>query len=77
MKIKDIDHFVLTTADLEACLRFYTETLGMEKREANGGFPSGLAGIKSIYTHARPSFCLLRRNLFRAALICVLKQKMI
>ena len=38
MKITDIDHFVLTTTDVEACLHFYTDTLGMEKRETNGRF---------------------------------------
>ena len=38
MKIIDIDHLVLTTADVEACLHFYTDTLGMEKRETNGRF---------------------------------------
>ena len=38
MKITDIDHLVLTTADVEACLHFYTDTLGMEKRETNGRF---------------------------------------
>ena len=35
MKITDIDHLVLTTTDVEACLRFYTDTLGMEKRETH------------------------------------------
>ena len=38
MKITDIDHLVLTTMDVEACLHFYTDTLGMEKRETNGRF---------------------------------------
>ena len=38
MKITDIDHLVLTTTDVEACLHFYTDTLGMEKRETNGRF---------------------------------------
>ena len=42
MKITDIDHLVLTTTDVEACLRFYTDTLGMEKRETNGRVPGSL-----------------------------------
>jgi catechol 2,3-dioxygenase-like lactoylglutathione lyase family enzyme len=29
MKISHIDHFVLTVADIDATLRFYTEVLGM------------------------------------------------
>lgn len=30
MKIDRVDHIVLTTRDLDACVRFYTEVLGME-----------------------------------------------
>ena len=45
MKIKDIDHFVITTADLQACLDIYVGILGMEHRESNGHhnlyFPDG------------------------------------
>ena len=32
MKIKNIDHFVITTADLQTCLDFYVGILGMEHR---------------------------------------------
>lgn len=35
MKIKSIDHLVITTADLQACLNFYVGLLGMEHRETN------------------------------------------
>lgn len=34
--INSIDHMVITTADLEACLHFYVDILGMEHRIANG-----------------------------------------
>ncbi len=34
MKIRNIDHFVITTADLQACLDFYVGLLGMEHRES-------------------------------------------
>ncbi len=30
MRLKRLDHLVLTTADLEACLHFYRELLGMK-----------------------------------------------
>lgn len=30
MRIKGLDHLVLTTADLENCLHFYVDLLGME-----------------------------------------------
>ena len=36
MKIKNIDHFVITTVDLQACLDFYVSALGMEHCEVNG-----------------------------------------
>ena len=54
MKITDIDHLVLTTMDVEACLHFYTDTLGMEKRETNGRF-SLWFGRHKINIHTRPA----------------------
>ena len=52
MKITEIDHIVLTTSDLEACLRFYTDILGMEKRETNGRFSLWFGRHKiNIHTH--------------------------
>ena len=54
MKITEIDHVVLTTTDLEACLRFYTDILGMEKRETNGRF-SLWFGRHKINIHTRPA----------------------
>jgi catechol 2,3-dioxygenase-like lactoylglutathione lyase family enzyme len=49
MKIKNIDHFVITTQDLRACLDFYVSGLGMEHREVNGHhnlyFPGGKISI--------------------------------
>ena len=45
MRISNIDHFVITTADLEACLRFYVGLLGMKHEVLNGHhnllFPHG------------------------------------
>lgn len=35
MKIKNIDHMVVTTDDLEACLHFYVDVLGMELDDKN------------------------------------------
>ena len=32
MKIRSVDHFVITTKDLAACLHFYVDILGMEHR---------------------------------------------
>ena len=54
MHISAIDHFVITTDNLEACLRFYTETLGMEQREKSGRF-SLWFGSQKINIHTRPA----------------------
>jgi len=36
MQIKNIDHFVITTSDIKACIDSYVGLLGMEHRETNG-----------------------------------------
>ena len=36
MKIERLDHLVITTEDLEACLHFYGDILGMEIEHQNG-----------------------------------------
>lgn len=36
MKIKRFDHIVITTQDLEKCLHFYVDILGMEPDNRNG-----------------------------------------
>ena len=38
MKITGIDHLVLTTNNLEACLRFYSDVLGMDVVHTNGRY---------------------------------------
>lgn len=59
MKIKNIDHFVITTADLQACLDFYVGTLGMEHRESNGHhnlyFPGGKISIHAKKGEFQPA----------------------
>ena len=48
-----IDHFVITTSDLKACLDFYVGLLGMEHRETDGHHNLYFAGGKiSIHTRA-------------------------
>lgn len=59
MQIKNIDHFVITTADLNACLDFYVGLLGMEHRETNGHhnlyFPNGKISIHSRKGEFQPA----------------------
>ena len=59
MKIRNIDHFVITTADLQACLDFYVGLLGMEHRESNGHhnlyFPGGKVSIHTKKGEFQPA----------------------
>lgn len=38
MSIVSLDHLVLTTDDLAACLKFYKDMLGMEVRKSNNRY---------------------------------------
>lgn len=51
--IRSIDHMVITTADLEACLNFYEGLLGMEHR-VEGGQHALHFGDQKINLHTRP-----------------------
>lgn len=53
MKIKNLDHLVLTTENLHKCLDFYVNILGMEHIEKNGRHALYYANSK-INIHARP-----------------------
>ena len=59
MRIKNIDHIVVTTRDLKACLDFYVGALGMEHRESNGHhslyFPSGKISIHTKKGEFQPA----------------------
>jgi len=50
MTIRNLDHLVLTTQDLDACLRFYAGLLGMEHRVVNGQHALHF-GIQKINLH--------------------------
>lgn len=59
MKINNIDHLVITTSDLQACLDFYVGLLGMEHRETNGHhnlyFPNGKISIHTRKGEFQPA----------------------
>lgn len=59
MRISHIDHLVITTADLEACLRFYVGLLGMRHIEQNGHhsllFPQGKISLHTVKGEFQPS----------------------
>ena len=50
MKIKSLDHLVITTQDLEQCLAFYGEVLDMEIRQRGGRY-SLCFGSQKINIH--------------------------
>lgn len=54
MKIKALDHFVLTTKDLTACLHFYRDVLGMRVEEKNGRYAL-FFGRSKINIHQKPA----------------------
>lgn len=53
VNIRHIDHFVITTANLEACLAFYVGLLGMEHHSENGRHAL-LFGRQKINIHTKP-----------------------
>ena len=59
MKLKAIDHFVITTTDLKKCLDFYVGLLGMEHRNTNGHhnlyFPGGKISIHTCKGEFQPA----------------------
>jgi catechol 2,3-dioxygenase-like lactoylglutathione lyase family enzyme len=51
MKIKNLDHLVLTVANLESTCRFYSEALGMEVITFNGDRKALKFGDQKINLH--------------------------
>ena len=54
MKIDRLDHLVLTTGDLTACLGFYVDLLGMELDEGGGRYAVKF-GRQKFNIHTRPA----------------------
>ena len=54
MKISGIDHIVLTTSNLEACLKFYGEVLGLEVVHQEDRYALHF-GSSKINIHTRPA----------------------
>ncbi|MFT0546295.1 VOC family protein [Allopusillimonas ginsengisoli] len=51
--IDHLDHLVLTTCDEQACIRFYTELLGMQLQEFGDGRKALLFGNQKINIHVK------------------------
>ena len=54
MIIQSLDHFVLTTADLEKCLAFYTKLLEFRAEEKEGRYAL-FFGSQKINIHTKPA----------------------
>ena len=54
MKISRIDHLVLTTDDLTACLKFYGEVLGMDVRKTGNRYALHF-GKSKVNIHIEPA----------------------
>jgi len=53
MKIRSLDHLVLTVADIEKTCRFYTQVLGMELVTFGAGRKALAFGIQKINLHEK------------------------
>ena len=62
MKIERFDHIVISTADLTACVDFYTRVLGMEHRENNGRHALYFGGQKINVHVGKAQFLPAARN---------------
>ncbi len=49
--IRSLDHLVLTTADEAACIRFYTDVLGMRLESFVGGAPPQVRRARAFGAH--------------------------
>lgn len=54
MKIKNIDHFVITTGDLKKCLHFYVDLLGMKAVKSDGRYALYF-GDSKFNIHTQPA----------------------
>ncbi|MBR1552621.1 MAG: VOC family protein [Schwartzia sp.] len=54
MNTQSLDHFVLTTANLDACLAFYTGLLGLRAEKVNGRYALCF-GTQKINIHTKPA----------------------
>lgn len=70
MLLSRLDHLVLTTRDIDACVDFYTRILGMRSKPLQAtGWLCILDNIKLIYIRPVPNSAPMPLTLFRAAWI--------
>ena len=75
MKIKNIDHIVVTTQDLEKCLYFYGEILGMEIDDANNRYAVKFGNQKINIHRGKAEFLPAAANVtFGSVDICLIAE---
>ena len=62
MKIDHLDHLVITTQDLEKCLHFYVEILGMELDDSNNRYAVKFGNQKFNIHRGKAEFLPAARN---------------
>lgn len=62
MKIDHLDHLVITTADLEKCLHFYVDILGMELDDHNNRYAVKFGNQKINIHRQKAEFQPAARN---------------
>ena len=76
MKVKSLDHLVLTTENLGACLRFYTDVLGMEAVHENNRHALKFGQQKIIIHTRKAEFMPAAKNPQSGALdICLVAEE--
>ena len=75
MKIKNLDHLVITTNNLEKCLYFYVDVLGMELDNNNDRYAVKFGNQKINIHRKKAEFLPAARNVtFGSADICLIAE---
>lgn len=75
MKIDHLDHLVITTQDLEQCLHFYVDILGMELDNSNDRYAVKFGSQKINIHRQKAEFLPAARNVtFGSQDICLIAQ---
>ena len=75
MKIDHLDHLVITTQDLEKCLHFYVDILGMELDDSNNRYAVKFGNQKINIHRKKAEFLPAARNAtYGSQDICLIAQ---
>ncbi|MGL4671985.1 VOC family protein [Cetobacterium sp.] len=75
MKIKNLDHLVITTNHLEECLHFYVDILGMELDNRNDRYAVKFGNQKINIHRKKAEFLPAAKNVtFGSADICLIAE---